>query len=108
MEKESGRRNSMTNSVTCMRAATRWIKRMEWECSHGSRVIIIEGATRTMSDTVMEKCTGKTAHVTKVSGSEVFKTVSVRWNSQTVASRRASSRITHSRVRRSPLHNFKL
>ena len=97
-ERESGRSDLTIKPVTCTRVLIKTIKRTAWECSRGSRATSIGDATRMTSGTAMARCTGKMAPVIRVSGIKAFKMASVRWNFQTVALKKETSKIIHSRA----------
>ena len=80
--KESGKRESMIRTETCMRAAMRMTKKMELDFLPGSLEISTKGVIRTMRGMDMARCTGKMAVLTKESGSMEFKMVSAGWSSQ--------------------------
>ena len=102
MAKVNGRNDSMTRTVTCTKAPTKTIRKMEWACLSGSLETIIRAATRMTSATVTVKCTGRTDHAIRANGTKEFKTASVAWSSRMVESKKVSSRITLSRDLRWP------
>ena len=73
MEKESGKSDLMTRTVTCMRARMKMIRKTVLACSLGSRAIITRDVIKMTSATATERCTGKMARDTRASGIKAFK-----------------------------------
>ncbi len=95
--KENGKSVSMTRIATCTRATTRTTRKTEWVCLPGSRATITRGATRMTNDTATVRCTGKMAPAIKANGTEASRTVWGAWSFPMGASKKATSKTTHSR-----------
>lgn len=88
MDRENGERGLMLRTATLTKAPTKETRKMEWALLHGRVVISIKAATKTMSGTDMEKCTGLTDLVTRENGSMEFNMELAEWSFQMVELRR--------------------
>ena len=84
----------MRRTATCTKVTMRMTRKMEWDSSPGRVAIIIRDVTKMMRDMAMEKCTGRTDLVTKVSGRKAYNTALEGCNFQMEESKKAYSRTT--------------
>ena len=92
MARVSGVSVSTPKTATCMRETTQMTRRMEWVFSCGRVGTTTRAAIKMTRGTDTERCTGRTAHVIRVSGHMVYSMEWVGWSSQMAESRKEFSR----------------
>ena len=97
MAKENGRKERTLKTATCTRVTTKMTRKMALGFLRGNLVITTKAATSKTNDTATARCSGTTAAATRVNGRAESRTEQAKWNFQTAGSKKACSKITHSR-----------